>query len=113
MYKEQVVTLTLSGAAETKEGAFNKIFGQIKTAISKQVSEVIVRIEPQEVEVLSAKEAIHTEKFLGFLFPRQRTTYEITAKISVRLGIIEVSKIEFQQENHAHAVQGKQMLAQR
>ncbi|HZG17330.1 MAG TPA: DUF4312 family protein [Candidatus Bathyarchaeia archaeon] len=115
MYREQIYTLTLTGTAETKEGAFNKIFGQIKTSIANQISELVVRIEPQGVEVISAKETRYSEKFLGFLFPRERTTYEITAKISVRLGVIEVSNISFQQEElHASpTAQGKQLLGQR
>jgi len=115
MYREQIYTLTLTGTSETKEGAFNKIFGQIKTSIASHIPELVVRIEPQEVEIISAKETRYTEKFLGFLFPRERTTYEITAQISVRLGVIEVSKISFQQEElrASPSEPGKQLLGQR
>ena len=98
MYQSQVHTLTLSGVAETKEMAFNQIFSQIKNKIAQEIPGIPLRIEPQNVEVVQAKETLYTERFLGIFFPRQRTRYEITAKITLRLQWIDPAKIDFDRE---------------
>lgn len=98
MYKELDYMITLSGSAETKEGAFNKVFSQIKPQVSKEFKELILRIEPKDIAVISAKETTHTERFLGFFFPRTKTRYEIRANVTVKLGLIEYSQVHFEQE---------------
>ncbi|WP_126427991.1 DUF4312 family protein [Brevibacillus marinus] len=98
MYKELIHTMLLSGRAESKEGAFCRIFAQIKPTVAQELPGLIVRIEPLAVEIVSATAASYTERFLGLFFPRVRTTYEITAKVSVRLGIVEVEQIAFAEQ---------------
>ncbi|GIM46535.1 hypothetical protein DNHGIG_20840 [Collibacillus ludicampi] len=106
MYKSFTHTLTLSGVGETKEAAFNKIFSQIQRKIAQDIPGIPLRIEPQNVEIIRAKETIYTERFMGIFFPRKRTRYEITAQITVQLRIIDVSKIEFErEEEHLTRVQ--------
>ncbi|EGK12444.1 DUF4312 family protein [Kroppenstedtia eburnea] len=99
MYQSLVHTLTLSGVAESKEAAFNQIFSQIKSKIAQEIPGIPLRIEPQNAEVVRAKETVYTERFLGIFFPRKRTRYEITAKITVQLQLIDISKIEFDRED--------------
>ncbi|MBA4493900.1 DUF4312 family protein [Paenactinomyces guangxiensis] len=98
MVKSLVHHLTLSGAGETKEAAFNQIFLQVKSKIAREVDGLPLRIEPQNVEILQAKKTFYTERFLGIFFPRTRTRYEITAKITVQVRMIDVEKIEFETE---------------
>lgn len=112
MYKEMTQTLRLSGSADTKEGAFNKIFGQIKHVVARQTSDLVVRIEPMGVEVIAATETLHKERLFGLFFPRTRTRYDITVDIQVRLGMVEVENILFQQRTEQAAGVG-QLLRQR
>ncbi|UFJ39104.1 DUF4312 family protein [Brevibacillus humidisoli] len=100
MYKELIHSLTLSGSGETKEAAFNQIFGQIKKTIAREIPDLVVRIEPMQVDVLSAVMSSYTERFFGLFFPRTRIKYEIKAIVQVRLGLIELDKIEFKQKEH-------------
>lgn len=99
MYKELQHTLSISGTGESKERAFNDVFAQIKPLVAKTFTEIILQIEPQEVEVVSAIETSYVEKFLGFLFPRKRVRYDITVTITVRLRMIDVAEIPFEKRN--------------
>lgn len=104
MYKELDYTLTLSGAAETKEGAFNKVFAQIKPQIAREINELVVRIEPKDLEVLSAEEICYTERFMGLFFPRTRRRYEVQVRLTVRLGLVELSKLQFVEKNESESL---------
>lgn len=112
VYKEMTQTLRLTGTADTKEGAFNKIFGQIKHVVARQTSDLVVRIEPVAVEIVQAKESIYKERLFGLFFPRTRTKYDITVDIQVRLGIVDVANIPFQRQTEQTAGVG-QLLGQR
>ncbi|MDA5110671.1 MULTISPECIES: DUF4312 family protein [Brevibacillus] len=112
MYTEVTRTLRLTGSAETKEGAFNKIFAQIKHAIARETSDLVVRIEPLAVEVVSATETSYRERLFGLFFPRTRTRYEITADVSVRLGLVRLQEIPFRQQSE-QPTGVKQLLGQR
>lgn len=99
MLREETLTLELRGKGHTKEQAFGQIFQQIQPVIQKQNKELPIRIEPLDMQVLSAREYSITERFMGFLFPRKKYTYEVHAKVTVRLCCIEMSKIVFGQEH--------------
>ncbi|AIF52751.1 DUF4312 family protein [Pelosinus sp. UFO1] len=99
MYKELKHTLSLRGTGESKERAFNDVFSQIKPLVAKTFSNIVLQIEPQEVEVVSAIETSYTEKFLGILFPRKRIRYDIAVNITVRLRMIDMTEIQFEKRN--------------
>ncbi len=104
MYKELDYTLTLSGTAETKEGAFNDVFAQIKPQIAREITELVVRIEPKGLEVLSAGEISYTERFMGLFFPRTRRRYEVQVRLTVRLGLIELSQLKFVEKSESESL---------
>lgn len=98
MYKEQETTLTLSGSAETKEEAFNRIFSQIKMELSKRIPGLLIRIEPMDIEIVSAIETVYTERLFGLFFPRKRTRYQIKADVTVRIRIIDLADVSFERD---------------
>ncbi|EGL13068.1 MULTISPECIES: DUF4312 family protein [unclassified Paenibacillus] len=95
MFQEKPLTLVVSGMSETKQGAFQQALTRMKSQISKETSDVLLQIEPQDVEVVSAHLTQYSEKFLGFLFPRTRTRYEVTLRITVKLKYVNLSEVEF------------------
>ena len=103
MYIELDQTLTLTGIGETKEAAFNQIFSQIKNKVARESQEIIIRIEPMDVHVISATQLTYKERFLGILFPRTRNRYTLKVRVSVRLRVIELSKIDFKEEKQSTA----------
>ncbi|MED1796220.1 DUF4312 family protein [Brevibacillus nitrificans] len=103
MYTETTQTLRLSGSADTKEGAFNKIFSQIKHVVARQTNDLVVRIEPIGLQVISATETVRQERLFGLFFPRKRTRYDITVDMQVRLGVVQVENISFHQQTEQTA----------
>ncbi|UHA74249.1 DUF4312 family protein [Paenibacillus sp. 481] len=101
MYREKELTLALTGKGDTKLKAFQSIFSQVKTTVAKQNPDVLLRIEPMDVEVVSAKALSYTERFLGFLFPRRRTIYELSVKVKVQLRYVSLSDIEFEAQEES------------
>jgi uncharacterized protein (TIGR03578 family) len=105
MLKEIEHDLRLSGTGETRENAMNHIFSQIKPLISQTFAgSVVIRIEPKSVHILSATAMTRTEKFLGLLFPRRRTQYDITLALTVHLQMIDLSEIVFEQRSEERSL---------
>ncbi|MCR8644845.1 DUF4312 family protein [Paenibacillus sp. N1-5-1-14] len=98
MYTEHEQVLTLSGHGETKHKAFQHVFNQVKTNLSKGNPDILLRIEPKDVEIVSAKVTTYTERFFGLLFPRQRSRYELTAKITVSIRTVKLSEVHFEEQ---------------
>lgn len=95
MYLEKEVTLTLTGSGESERAAFQNILNEMKKQVTGNDADMMLQIEPRNMEVLSADKTVRTEKFLGILFPRTRTRYEIKANITVMLRYMDLSKIEY------------------
>jgi uncharacterized protein (TIGR03578 family) len=95
MFHEMEYTLTVTGADETKRDAFQQVLTRTKTQIAKEIPDILLQIVPQNIEVLSATKTSYREKFLGLLFPRERTRYEITAKVTVTLRMVKLSEVTF------------------
>lgn len=99
MLKEMEHGLTVTGSGESKEKAFHNIFSQLKPMIAKDFSDnIVIRIEPKDVEIEAAIEKMYTERFFGLLFPRQRKYFSITARITMHLHLIELAKVPFEQK---------------
>lgn len=96
MYLEKEVTLTLTGTGESERAAFQHILNEMKKQVTRNDADMMLQIEPRNMEVLSAVRTVRTEKFLGILFPRTRTRYEIKATITVMLRYMDLSKIEYE-----------------
>ncbi|HHW56131.1 DUF4312 family protein [Thermoanaerobacter thermohydrosulfuricus] len=97
MYKEFDRTLRFEEKGETIEEVFNKMFSQIRNKLSYEIKDLIIRIEPKDIEVVEAKKIVFTERFLGLFFPRKRNLYKVKAMITVRVGVIEISQIKFEE----------------
>ncbi|WEG11215.1 DUF4312 family protein [Pullulanibacillus sp. KACC 23026] len=98
MKREMEKTVTVKGSAETKEKALAVAMSHIKKEVEKETQGMLFRIEPLDMDVIHAKEVSYKERFLGILFPRIRTHYELTLQVKVRLNLIELDKISFHKE---------------
>lgn len=96
MVKELDYRMELTGTGDTKERAFNQVFGQIKAVVGRTFPEkLILQIEPKDIEIITATETAYTERFFGLLFPRERTRYDIKAAVTVRLRFFELAAVSF------------------
>ncbi|MDB1735233.1 DUF4312 family protein [Enterococcus avium] len=93
----QQVIVTVEGEGDSKQHAFASALGQIQKRMMQE-SEVILRIEPIEVEVIKAIEKTYKERFLFFFFPRKRTSYHVELEVTVSITTLQVSEVEFTKE---------------
>ncbi|MDQ8216523.1 DUF4312 family protein [Enterococcus faecium] len=89
--------VTVSGKGETKQHAFASALAEIQNKIMEQ-SNVLLRIEPVNVDILKAVENKYTERFLFFFFPRQRISYEVELSVTVAVTEIKLADISFSQQ---------------
>ena len=80
----------VSGKGETKQHAFASALAEIQNKIMEQ-SNVLLRIEPVNVDILKAVENKYTERFLFFFFPRQRISYEVELSVTVAVKLADIS----------------------
>ncbi len=75
-YEEQfTTTVRVAGKGESKSRAFADALNHVQAAVMKSSSRILLRIEPQDVTVVHAREAVRKEAFLFFFLRRERRTY--------------------------------------
>nr|WP_272922556.1 DUF4312 family protein [Streptomyces sp. SID5785] len=87
--------MRLSGSGPTREKAFATAIGQVQSEVARLTDGVNFRVEPLELDVVSAVEHRWTERFLGLLFPRTRQRFEITLSIQVQVASLDLDALDF------------------
>ncbi|HEY0211707.1 DUF4312 family protein [Acerihabitans sp.] len=95
MKEQSVLTVQVAGKGETKAAAFAAALSQVQPAVMKSTGCVLLRIEPQEVNVIQAEEKRITEKFLFFFLPREKKSYSVVLDITVGIIMIDTEKVPF------------------
>jgi len=94
--KEQYTTsVKVEGKGDSKAKAFASALANVQGKVLKSTSNILLRIEPQDVSVLKAEEKITKEKFLFFFLPRERKVYTVTLEITVNVTMINTEKVVF------------------
>ncbi|PKF49783.1 DUF4312 family protein [Enterovibrio nigricans] len=95
--KQQLTTeVIVSGKGETRQQAFAAAFSQIQPTLLKENQKILLRIEPEDVNVLEAEEKVTRDKFLFFFFPKERRQYRVKLEVTVNLTYIDVEQVDFQ-----------------
>jgi conserved hypothetical protein EF_0831/AHA_3912 len=95
MQKTQQMIVRVKGQGDSKQRAFATALNQVQKEVLKNTGNIMLRIKPLNIEVVSASEKITTERFLFIFLPRKRTFYEITLDISVDISFVDLKDIEF------------------
>ncbi|VYU46792.1 DUF4312 family protein [Metakosakonia massiliensis] len=94
--KEQfITTVRVKGKGETKARAFSDALNHVQAAVMNASPHILLRIEPQEVEVVHAHEATRKEAFLFFFLRRERRTYSVELDVTVNVTAINLDKVAF------------------
>ncbi|MDT3252914.1 DUF4312 family protein [Serratia sp. root2] len=94
--KEQYTTsVKVEGKGDSKAKAFASALANVQGTVLKSTSNILLRIEPQDVSILKAEEKITKEKFLFFFLPRERKVYTVTLEITVSVTMINTEKVVF------------------
>lgn len=96
--KENFTTQVIfNGKGTTRQQAFASALSQVQPTLLKDNQQVLLRIEPVDVQVLKAEESVRVEKFLFFFLPRQRREYRVQLEIKVQVTSLDVAKVTFTQ----------------
>jgi uncharacterized protein (TIGR03578 family) len=87
--------LRLTGRGASRKRAFADAMAQVGRAVAERAEGVPYRVEPVAVEVVDAVEHRWQERFLGLLFPRPRSRYELTLRIDVRVAALDLAGVDF------------------
>ncbi len=94
--KEQfTTTVRVAGKGESKSRAFADALNHVQAAVMKSSSRILLRIEPQDVTVVHAREAVRKEAFLFFFLRRERGTYSVELDVTVNVTAIDLDKVDF------------------
>lgn len=91
--KRQVIQV--EGTGKEKNLAFANALNQIHNRVLKEKDDVIVRIEPQDIQIVRAEQEIFMERFFFFFFPRKRADYRVLLDVEVEITLIEMDAITF------------------
>ncbi|MFM4934316.1 DUF4312 family protein [Aeromonas veronii] len=96
--KESFTTqVIVNGKGTTRQQAFASALSQVQPTLLKDNQQVLLRIEPVDVQVLKAEELVRVEKFLFFFLPRQRREYRVQLEITVQVTSLDVARVTFTQ----------------
>ncbi|PZL74811.1 hypothetical protein CI088_06775 [Enterococcus plantarum] len=91
--KRQVIQV--EGTGKEKNLAFANALNQIHNRVLKEREDVIVRIEPLDIQIITAEQETYTERFFFFFFPRARADYRVMLDVEVEITLIEMDTITF------------------
>ena len=91
--KRQVIQV--EGTGKEKNLAFANALNQIHNRVLKEKDDVIVRIEPVDIQIVRAEQETFTERFLFFFLPRTRADYRVLLDVEVEITLIEMETVSF------------------
>ncbi|MGP9437377.1 DUF4312 family protein [Ewingella sp. AOP8-B2-18] len=95
MKQQLTTTVRVEGKGENKAAAFSAALSQVQITVLKSTNNILLRIEPQDVKVITAEETVRKEKFLFFFLARERKSYYVVLDITVNMTAIETDKVVF------------------
>ncbi|WP_312053278.1 DUF4312 family protein [Pantoea brenneri] len=94
--KQQYVTqVTVEGKGDSKAKAFADALSRVQNQVLRATQKILLRIEPEDVRVLNARESVKTEKFLFFFLARQRRSYSVELEITVSVTVFDTEQVTF------------------
>ncbi|GKX54499.1 hypothetical protein SOASR030_06110 [Leminorella grimontii] len=95
--KERLETsVRVSGRGDTKQKAIADALSAVQRTVLKESSNIILRIEPVNVEVVQATVKTSHEKFLFFFLPRKRELYSVVLDVALDVTLLNVQEIHFE-----------------
>lgn len=96
MKVQQVTQIQVTGKGDSAQKAFADALSRVQSQVLQSTQQVLLSIEPLDVEVVKAIERCKTEKFLFFFLPKKRSHFSITLNISVSITAIDTAQVEFE-----------------
>ncbi len=98
MKKSIETVVRVTGQGDTKQKAIADALNSIQKTVLKDNSDIILRIEPKDVEVISAHSQSRTEKFLFIFLLRKREHFRVVLDVSLDVTLLSVNEIPFTEQ---------------
>lgn len=85
----------VSGRGDSKAKAFADALSHVQGAMLKTSPHILLRIEPQDVQVVQARVQVKKEAFLLFFLKRERRTFSVELDVTVNVTAINLDKVDF------------------
>lgn len=86
----------VEGKGDSKEKALNVALGNIQKKIMNEYDgNMIIRIEPLNIDIVEAIETSYIERFLFIFLPRERSKYVVKLDVEVNLSLLAVEEVHF------------------
>ncbi|NMP28595.1 DUF4312 family protein [Rahnella sp. SAP-1] len=95
MKQHLTTTVRVEGKGENKAAAFSSALSQVQRTVLKSTENILLRIEPQDVKIITAEEKVTKERFLFFFLARERKSYYVVLDITVNLTVINTEQVVF------------------
>lgn len=96
---EKTKQVLVTGKASDKKQAFVNALNKIAKKVVSEEPNLVFKVEPDTFEIEELKEISKKEYFLFFFFPRIRKTYKVRLKVTVRIKMANIAKVECQKVN--------------
>ncbi|OBU04953.1 DUF4312 family protein [Morganella psychrotolerans] len=98
MKKSTETVVRVTGQGDTKQKAIADALNSIQKTVLKDNTDIILRIEPKDVAVISAHSQSRTEKFLFIFLPRKREHFRVVLDVSLDVTLLSVNEIPFTEQ---------------
>ncbi len=88
-------TVRVSGRGDTKAKAFADALNQVQGTVLKSSPYILLRIEPQDVQVVQARVQVKKEAFLFFFLRRERRMFSVELDVIINVTAINLDKVDF------------------
>lgn len=85
----------VSGRGDSKAKAFADALNHVQGTVLKSSPRILLRIEPQDVQVVQARVQVKKEAFLFFFLKRERRTFSVELDVTVNVTAINLDKVDF------------------
>lgn len=95
MKEHFTTTVRVTGKGDAEAKAFADALSKVQGAVMKSTPQVLLRIEPQDIEVIQAQVAVRKEAFLFIFLRRERRTFSVELDVTVTVTAINLDKVDF------------------
>ncbi|AIR60490.1 DUF4312 family protein [Cedecea neteri] len=95
MKEKFATTVRVSGRGDTKAKAFSDALNHVQGTVLKSTNHILLRIEPQDVQVVQAQVRVRKEAFLFFFLRRERRSYSVELDVSVNVTALNLDEVDF------------------
>lgn len=88
-------TVRVKGRGDSKAKAFSDALNHVQGSVLKSSPHILLRIEPQDVQVIQARVQVKKEAFLFFFLKREKQMFSVELDVSVNVTAINMDKVDF------------------